>query len=674
VKKIDLHIHTIPTFSDSPFVFSLDTFRRYVDTMALDAVAITNHDVFDGAQYRLIRDALQIPVFPGIEINVENGHLLLFTTDEDVDDFQSRADAVSRSIRSPGDSLTLAELLKIYGALNRYLVIPHYEKGPPITGSALEQLLPYVSAGEVDSAKKFLRVVKDPAKLTPVLFSDARMKAELSSLPVRQTYIDCGDLTLSALRACLRDRTKVALSSSAGNQLWPVLESGLQLSTGLNVILGARSSGKTHTLNLIDESLEGAKYIKQFALVQQDDKTCEREFTNAIDRQRGTTADQYLAGLKRVLDSVMTINLAGNDQNVARYLETLVKSARETDRRDSYSSCKLYTEVEYSIGNQRVHEDLLKSVRQLIENVVFRPIIERHVDLRSLKNLYCELVEVLRRDALDNAKKEFVNRMVSDVKSGLRIRSAATQVEDVDLYAIAMDARRVQRFEEIVNFVRQPGVIHQENLQEFRIEVTRERLASGGELKTACGVSTSYASAYRHYDRPYAYLQELLSNEAIPKAILYKAFVKIHYRVLNKDGAAVSGGERSEFRLLQEIADAQNHEVLLIDEPESSFDNLFLNHGVNHLLKDIAQTMPVVVVTHNHTVGASIGADYLLYTAKETENGRPIYRIYAGYPTDKHLLSLDGKTIPCHDVLMDSLEAGAESYHARRQTYEAVKD
>ena len=101
---------------------------------------------------------------------------------------------------------------------------------------------------------------------------------------------------------------------------------------------------------------------------------------------------------------------------------------------------------------------------------------------------------------------------------------------------------------------------------------------------------------------------------------------------MNKDGFEVSGGERSEFRLLQEIADAQNYDILLIDEPESSFDNLFLNSNVNQILKDISEVMPVVVVTHNSTVGASVGADYVLYTSKELEQGKTVYRMDSGHP------------------------------------------
>lgn len=36
----------------------------------------------------------------------------------------------------------------------------------------------------------------------------------------------------------------------------------------------------------------------------------------------------------------------------------------------------------------------------------------------------------------------------------------------------------------------------------------------------------------------------------------------------------ISGGESAEFNLLQTIEDARNYDMLLIDEPESSFDNI----------------------------------------------------------------------------------------------------
>jgi recombinational DNA repair protein RecR len=676
LKKIDLHIHTVPTISDSAFTFSLETFKRYVTTAQLDAVAVTNHDVFDIVQFREIQQALEalnVTVFPGIEINVEKGHILVIGNATELEEFDSKARRVTQKICNLGDTLSVEELETIYVDLSKYLVIPHYEKGPPITGDTLEKIKQYVCAGEVDSAKKFVRAVKDETKLTPVLFSDSRMKSDLINLPIRHTFVDCGTMTLYALKTCLRDKAKVTLSASDGNKLWQIFNDGQKLSTGLNVLLGARSTGKTHMLDEISKTVENVKYIKQFSLVQQNEAANENEFKSNVEKRRSVFVDEYLSGLKRMLDEVMNVDLNASNQKVEKYVETLLRSALETDRRDAFSNSTLFNEVDFPVGNTNTLATLIDSVRQVIENVEFRIVIEKHVELRSLKNLLRELIELLRTKTLEHDKKKQVNELVKEIKLGLKIRTSAIQVEDVDLYEVCMDSKRVDRFTEIVSILKKEAVIFVETIQGFRIEAKREPFNGAGEIKSASGTKLAFSDAFRKYDTPYKYLNELLAHESLPRADIYKLFVKISYKVLNRDGFEVSGGERSEFRLLQEIADAQNYDILLIDEPESSFDNLFLKSDVNQILKGISETMPVVVVTHNSTVGASVGADYILYTTKELENGKTIYRIYSGHPTDLVLSSVDSRTTGSHQILMNSLEAGAAAYESRRQGYEAIK-
>ncbi|MFO7073717.1 phosphotransferase, partial [Pseudomonas aeruginosa] len=70
--------------------------------------------------------------------------------------------------------------------------------------------------------------------------------------------------------------------------------------------------------------------------------------------------------------------------------------------------------------------------------------------------------------------------------------------------------------------------------------------------------------AFELYSQPYKYLGALKNNEQLTPSELYKYFTCIEYEILNKDGFKVSGGERSEFRLLQEIKNAQNYDYLLI--------------------------------------------------------------------------------------------------------------
>jgi hypothetical protein len=673
VRKIDLHIHTVPGFSDSEFVFCLDSFKRYVSEAKLDAVAVTNHNLFDVAQFRTIKETLGITAFPGIEVDLERGHLLIISDGSNLDDFESRTNLVSRKITKIGDTLSVEEMEKIFGDLKSYLIIPHYDKEPSITSQTLERIKQHISAGEVDSTKKFIRAIKDSAKLTPVLFSDVRIKNDLASLPTRQTFIDCGDLTLDAIKSCLRDKAKVALSEKDGNKLWQIFQDGQKLSTGLNILLGERSTGKTYTLNKISSVVGRVKYIKQFSLVQQDEDAYEREFKNDVQRTRSNFVDQYLSGFKNVIDSIISIDLVANDRQIDQYLATLLKSAEDADRRDAFSKTALFDEVEFAVGQTQTLSELIESIRQVIENIEYKEIIEKHVNLELLKRLACELIELLWDKVLEDKKKKLVNGLVKDVKQHLKLRTSAVQVEDVDLYRVSMDRKRVDRFSEIVNFLKQEAVIFEEGIQGFRVEAKKEPFTGAGQIKDASHVKTAFSDVFREYGDPYRYLRALLSNESLTRSELYKLFVKIGYRILNKDGFEVSGGERSEFRLLQEIMDAQNYDVLLIDEPESSFDNLFLKSDVNQILRKISELMPVVVVTHNSTVGASVGADYLLYATKDQEGDKVVYRVYSGYPTDKKLFSVDGKSISNHEIVMDSLEAGIDAYDSRREGYEAIK-
>lgn len=675
MKIIDLHIHTISTMSDSDFSFSLDTFKNYVKAACLDAVAVTNHDIFDLSQYEKINDALDITVFPGIEVNLEKGHVLIISEESNVEKFNDCATKITDIVRNIGDTVTYDQLIHIFGDLNKYIIIPHYEKRPRIMGEALEKLRPHITAGEVDSAKKFIRVYKDSASITPVLFSDVRIKDGLSKYPTRHTYVDCGDISLDALKTCLADKGKVALSERDGNALWQVFDNGQMISTGLNVLLGERSTGKTYTLDEIDNIVHRVKYIRQFQLVQQDPDTDERIFRESIQKEKSSFVDQYLAEFKSVVDSVLSIDLEANEKILDNYFESLLKSAEDSDRRDAYAKASLFDEELFPLSDNQTLKELISSIRQVIENIEYKEIIDKHIDRTSMKNLACELIELLWSEAYAHKKKDYTNTIIRDVKEILRLRTSATAVEDVDIYSYLMDKEKISKFEKIASLLKKAATISVENIQAFRVEATKRLYTGASEVRAASGTALAFSDAFQHYSIPYRYLRKLLDIPGIPTGVIYKLFTNINYRILNSYGYPVSGGERSEFRLLQEIKDSQNHDMLLIDEPESSFDNLFLNSDVNEMINEIAKTMPVVVVTHNNTVGASIGANYMLYTSRNIkDDGDVEYRIYSGYPTDMNLISPDGLSIDTHQIMMNSLEAGPDAYKNRRAIYEAVED
>lgn len=674
MKKIDLHIHTVPTYCEAVFTFSLDKFKDYVANASLDAVAISNHNVFDRQQFEQVVAALSVTVLPGIEVSLNQGQVLVIGDGKDLADFEAKTAQVAAKNKQIGDSLSAAEVAGIFGDLNKYLVIPHYEKKPAIAGADLEFLKDFISAGEVDSAKKFIRLTKVTGGVTPVLFSDCRISDILAPFPTRQTYLDCGDVSFSSLKHCLRDKTKVALTEKEGNRLFQVFDDGQKLSTGLNILLGERSTGKTFTLDRISKALERSKYIKQFSLVQTDEAAYEKEFNEAVSKQGSVFADDYLTDYKTVLNAVANIDLAHNDQLVAKYIDTLLKSADEAEKKDAFSKTVLFDETPFKSSEDQNLIDLIHSVQNLIENGEYRTVIDKYVDLASLKALACELISILRANDLRRKKEKVVNDLVKDIKGKLKRKTSATQIEDVDLYKVRLERAAINRFSEVTRLLQQVTIISDESVQGFRIVAKRRPFTAVKEIKDVSKQKVSFKDAFAEYEDPYEYLKALKAIEELTPSEFYKYFVMIDYEILNKDGAKVSGGERSEFRLLQEIKDAQNYEILLIDEPESSFDNLFLKGQVNQIIKEIAETMPVVVVTHNSTVGASIQPDFILHTAKEPVKGVATYKLYSGYPSDKELVCSDGARKKNFEVMMDALEAGSATYDSRRKGYESIKN
>lgn len=672
MKKIDFHIHTISTTSDSSFSFSLNQLKKYIQSTCIDAIAITNHNIFDIVQFRQISESVSIPVFPGIEINLENGHLLLIADGNELSSFDSQCSDLKRRIPNPEDSITTNELKEIFHDLSKYILIPHYDKKPSINERILAELAAYITAGEVNSPKKFIYCIKNEESLVPVYFSDSRINTEFTEFPTRQTYINCGGITFAAIRNCLRDRNKVSLSSRDGHSSFQIFDDGQELSTGLNVIVGERSSGKSFTLDRIHKSFPNVKYIRQFSLVERDEKQDEANFNKLLSQSHSLLTQEYLKEFQNVVNDLTYIDVEKDGRSVTNYLESLIRHAKESEKRDAFSKAKLFREEEFQISNLTGLKELIDSVRHVIENIEYRDIINKHLTREGLKALIVELMKEYQRKEEERLKKRWLNDLILEIKKKLQMRTAATTIKDVDLYQIAMNLEKVKKFNSTTEMVRKDRKIVDKDIQGFKVVARTNKFSGAGELKSESRLKISFKLAYEAYKEPYKYLQELKSIEGLSEADYYRYFTKIQYQILNKDGYEVSGGERSEFNLLQEISDAQRYDMLLIDEPESSFDNLFLKNDVNEIIKEISKNMPVVLVTHNSTVGVSIKPDYLLCAKKEVADGKIEYRIYSGFPTGQVLKSTDGKMLSNIDVTMDCLEAGKQAYAERRRVYEDI--
>jgi hypothetical protein len=376
-----------------------------------------------------------------------------------------------------------------------------------------------------------------------------------------------------------------------------------------------------------------------------------------------------------VIEDVIDIELENDDREVDSYITSLLAFARETKKHDSFAKAKIYSEDQFSERDQKELQALISSTKNLISNVEFGDIIEKHIERTSLKALFVELIRTYEAREQVRLKKRWVNDLTKNIKAQLQIRSAAPKITDVDLYQVALNKIKIRKFSLITKMARNSHTALKRQKRGFSIVANVGPFQGAGEIKAVIKRQATFSNAFALYDDPHGFLQKLKEvGSALEQADFAKCFVKIDYRILNKDGFDASGGERSEFFLLDKIEGANEHDMLLIDEPESSFDNNFLNDDVNTIIKDISKNMPVVVVTHNSTVGASIKPDYLIYANKKIEDGEVSWGTYSGYPTGKSLVSLEGQNISTWEVLMGNLEAGSEAYDQRKLTYENIKD
>lgn len=672
MKKIDLHTHTISTVSDSAFNFDLEKVKEYVENLEIDALAITNHNVFDSKQYFEIKNHLPITVFPGIEIDLEGGHILLITDIDDfeISDFDERCKNVSSLINTSKDVITIQQFNEIFPDLSKYLLIPHYDKGPNIKKEIIEALKPHITAGEVASVSKFRRAYNDVERLVPVLFSDVRFKEDLNNFPSRQTYIDLNEISLNGIKSCLYDRTKISLTKDSGNDFFQATADGLLLSTGLNIILGPRSSGKSVTLDKIASASGNAKYIEQFSLLGGD----EERFNETNKARLSLIHQSYLDEFKKVIERVVQVDQKQNHLDLEIYLNSLKKFASENEKQDLYSKCKIFSEDEFVINDLTNLDKVIKSVETLIKNNEYQDIIQKHLSIDDLKRLAIDLNQKAIDSKIDNNKKIWLNSLSKDITRELKIKTTGAVIENIDFYKIALDEVKVERFNDVVERLKVNRQIHKEELGKFSVITSTMAIEGASDLGKIGRDKKSYSIAYKAYHSPYEFLTNLRELD-VEDASLYKFFIKMESNTLNQDGFIVSGGERSEFNLIHEIQDATKYDLLLIDEPESSFDNNFLNREINSIIKHISTLMPVIVVTHNSTVGASIKPNYLAITEKAIENKEFVYRIYTGYPSDRELSTSDGKKIENYNTLLDCLEAGFEAYSERKEkAYDILKN
>ena len=685
MKRIDLHIHTKATNFDGEFSFDVEVLKAYVEKAGISAVAITNHNVFDADTYHLAVNELDIPVFPGIEINVTTpgkyGHVLVIAREEDLSEFANGASRIETLFDSGRQHIAWTEVRRCFPLIENWLVIPHYRKKKHIDEVTLCEIRQTtgIDALEVGNAKKWLKEC-ETAPEPLVLFSDSRPGAtacdndsEVSGHRYAYgfTYIRCEEMSVGAIKAALRDKKNVGVFDEANE--FEILPERLPVSKRLNVLIGKRSSGKTYTLKRIMDSLDPQdyEYVKQFQITANAD---EKRFEENNAKEDERFFSEYFEPMSHALAEYLSA--AGSSRvDVGNYCEAVVTFAMSPE--SDCSSYPIYTTQAFSTDklDNRIESDfeLIRASRTIRNDEERRAIVQSELGLESLAAFERAIELAAWEEFVRKMKLNAADKLRRSIQFGLAQFSSRKPLPEIEpLRSYLKESYREKQLAAVVESLRNEQGLDDEpegcfKRKRIRIGVpnaSEARKAAGGSVPKGADLKSLFAKEVVDVERIRALAA--LPSEMWPLAT--KLLFRIDSRIVNNDPneTPLSGGQRAEYVFLHAIRQARGSDYVFIDEPESSFDNEFLAGEVSDLISKLANESTVFLVTHNNALGVSLHPDKVIYAVKEADK----YRLYSGDLSSSVLRSIDGTTERKSEVLLRTMEAGRDAYEDRRGYYE----
>lgn len=666
--KVDFHIHTISTIKDADFDFDIDVLNQYINEMEIDCIAITNHNVFDKKQYEEIRRCVNAKVFPGMEVDIENSHLLLICNDSCVEELEKASFQLKSLIVDENSYISFDEFKNIFPNYGEYILIPHYKKKPRMQQTTIDKFNDMIKCGEVPNSKKFSVVIKDKNSLIPVVFSDFRPGSG-EPTPSRFTYINCLNDGFSNIKCSIEDRNKVKVTRNSVTEEIEYMPDGATISNRLNIILGTRTSGKTYNIKKIRQAFDNDSclYVPQFSLIGDAEDS---KFNDLIKKECNSISDAYYSNFKSLVNKLLTIDIEEEENTLEEQLNGLLDYAEKANI-DAFAKTRIFSEIQYNVDTTNTAIQTIKSLVNVYKTKWHKDIIEKYIDKEQLKKLIREMIDKRKEEKKRIVLERCTNEAILMVKKALNKKSSANTPDSMDLISIFRNKKIIEKANNIFKNIKEERKIDTQDLQLFNVDIKTKEYNSVKELKDNMSTSVSLRPIFDEYYKKnnlYKYIVEL-NKLGINRNNICKSIVNIKYDVKNQIGESPSGGEKAEFNLLKEINNAYKYDALLIDEPEASFDNPFINDNIVDVIKDIAEKTTVCISTHNSTLAMMLNPDKIIYT----ENNKGEHKIYYGTMGDKTFKSTDGEEVISYDKILNVLEAGEKAYEEKGHKYDSFK-
>lgn len=709
--KIDIHTHTKKCKSGDAYTREIAPQQFCEAVLATDVgvIAITNHNVFDLVQFQQIQAGMgSVQAWPGVELDIvedgSRGHLLVIVSPTIADKFSEAVKAITNGASPDTFTVSIEKVLSCFDAMKPLYVAHYKQKQPSLPDAALAKLL----AG-TKSPNFVIKEVTNSIS-AGIYISHGHSSIYGSDLQDWAKYAECAhelpDLRLpvdSFEHFCLllnKDPTTIntVLNRKTPEQLMlrpfgdgSALE--VRAYNDINVVFGPKGTGKSCILKAI------ARHYSE----------------NGIDARVYEPASDRLDEIFDIAGAKLGVNL--NDHNI-NYCQNEISDLRRASEVDVTSVAKYKAYYQSDITNKNAKKMLLKDIEPVEDGGPERDFEGYNEALQKTRDFQNFLsADTSVKEVLSEAEHEQIRTLLSVLATRLEGRrwSSFSEWKEIRLLnsAIRLFRKEVERK---TGTPAMPMTTGFRGYAKNRIAIER----SASEIMKSVGIAIptlrdpigslgpdkgelELRTEFRFQDgnvkdvslRPIsgakkAVMKRFVNNVREIRAHIYSddlfqcisnlneieevESVKTVYELLlfkrcfslAGEQYAPSSGEASMVMLQKELA--TDKDVYILDEPERSLGNEYINDVIVPLLKERAkESKKVFISTHD----ANIAVRTLPYSSIYRCHGKDGYSTYVGNPFTNNLVNPENAADQREwkKVSMRTLEGGEEAFGERGNIY-----
>lgn len=705
--KIDFHCHTKSVKQGETEKRNIDS-KRFVEKINdanVKIVAITNHNDFDKKQYEeFVEEANEsFQIWPGIELDIKDdeteAHLIIISNPNCLNEFET---SINNLIGDNDKSTFIANIEDVLNEFNNkdVIYIGHYIGKKKMLSPKMIELMEKTIEEKYrlflePSNYKTLSVMSDNG-FRAIMGSDVQDWEKYSSINLPELKLEVDSFNkflllakkdVTTINTLLQKKEKRDIDISIKLKNKKVINQTIPIYNDINVIFGLKGTGKSciidglcdkYIKDGIDCSIYRAKDVDDTIKSMQtinDNEKFEVEFDLNILSKFIEKISKWKDNNPTSLSNyIVYIETKDNNKNKKRLGITKLKPIKNnsTEKYDEYlEKRKTIDNIINEYEDNNLYEFLDDNDKNILKEINNKIYIkydsftkEEYIKYKSIELSNNCITKIKEKADLLSSSKSVPNStgFFEFAKNRLTLKNETNNILKLLRETKKIEEEKIGNLDEDKEvFLRKEYKTFFDNETGFKFGQTATTLKS--VLKTLKNVNKKSLEDVNEYIK--LFNQELKDNN-----IQATDFIGIKKYFINNKGEAYEPSDGERIMLILDRALFENKEVYILDEPERSLGNNFINDVVLPRINELAKLKKTIIIaTHN----ANIAVRTLPFVSILKEYTKGEYKTYIGNPFVNKLINQDNEEDfkNWKDESIRVLEGGNEAFYDREDVYES---